>query len=606
MGELGEGLSFRLSERFDWKPGVPYQRQPGDPLYRPLRIYTVDPSVPRLEGAIATVNVPYEPLNAGPQGHLLCVDNRNTQLGLEYRRADLDEPNVLIANGYDPSPSDPRFHQQMVYAVSRNVYEAFKNALGRDLSWGFGDVDKPALLALHPHYAEGSNAYYVRTGQGGEIRFGYFKASEKPTDRTMPGGFVFTCLSHDVIAHETSHALLDGLRPHYSEPSGPDVLAFHEAFSDLVAIFQHFSYREVLIHSIRRCKGDLLQVSLLCQLAQQFGHTTGKNGPLRSAIEHNVESPTQYDPSLEAHQLGSVLVNAIFEAFARIFERKTARYIRLATNGCGILPAGELPHDLLVLLADKASQLANQFLTICIRAIDYCPSTSVNFGDYLRALITADFDVVPDDRWDYRGAIIDSFRRRNIYPRETGSLSEDALLWRTPRIYLPPVAGLDFASLRFRGDPAHAASPEELRRQARDLGRYISRPEHLNEFGLVAGDDPRLQGDCVSLPCIESIRTCRRAGPDRTVVFDLVAEITQVRHVQASERGPAFSYAGGATVLLGPNGDIRYVVLKSVAGARRLERRRAFLLSMQGSKYWKVENGRFLQLSDVFKLAHGV
>ena len=298
MGELGEGLSFRLSERFDWKPGMPYQRQPGDPLYRPLRIYTVDPSVPRLEGAIATVNVPYEPLSAGPQGHLLCVDNRNTQLGLEYRRADLDEPNVLIANGYDPSPSDPRFHQQMVYAVSRNVYEAFKNALGRDLSWGFGSVEKPALLALHPHYAEGTNAYYTKTGQGGEIHFCYFKASAQPTDRTMPGGFVFTCLSHDVIAHETSHALLDGLRPLYSEPSGPDVLAFHEAFSDLVAIFQHFSYREVLIHSIRRCKGDLLQVSLLCQLAQQFGHTTGKKGPLRSAIEHNVEQPSQYDPCL--------------------------------------------------------------------------------------------------------------------------------------------------------------------------------------------------------------------------------------------------------------------------------------------------------------------
>jgi len=605
MRELGEGISFVLGERFNWKPNEPYQRGPDAPLYRPLRIYAMDPSVPRLDGAIATVNVPYEPLGAGLQGCLLRVDNRNAQLGLEYRRANLDEPNVLIADGYEPSLSDPRFHQQMVYAVGCNVYEAFRTALGRDLSWGFGHADEPALLALHPHYGEGSNAYYTKTVHGGEIHFGYFKASSEPTDRTMPGGFVFTCLSHDVIAHEISHALLDGLRPYYSEPSGPDVLAFHEAFSDLVAIFQHFSYRQVLMQSVRRCKGDLLQVSLLSQLAQQFGHATGRKSALRTALEEDVDKPRQYNSTADAHELGSVLVSAMFEAFAQVFERKTARFIRLATNGCGILPPGELSPDLLALLADKASQLASQFLTICIRAIDYCPSISVNFGDYLRALITADFDVVPDDRWDYRGAIIDSFRRRNIYPRETGSLSEDALLWRSPGIPLPKVPGLDFASLRFRGDPAHAATPEELRRQAHELGLYVSRPEHLAEFGLVASDDPRLHGDQVGLPCIESIRACRRAGPDRTVVFDLVAEITQERHVQASRHGPAFSYRGGSTVLIGPGGDVRYVVLKSVAGAKRLERRRNFLLSEQGRKYWKVEAGRYLQLSDVFKLVHG-
>ncbi|HEY5893625.1 MAG TPA: hypothetical protein VIT91_10380 [Chthoniobacterales bacterium] len=34
-------------------------------------------------------------------------------------------------------------------------------------------------------------------------------------------------------------------------------------------------------------------------------------------------------------------------------------------------------------------------------------STS-SFGEYLRALITADFDLVPDDRWAYREALIDA------------------------------------------------------------------------------------------------------------------------------------------------------------------------------------------------------
>ena len=53
----------------------------------------------------------------------------------------------------------------------------------------------------------------------------------------MKGERVFTCLSHDVIAHELTHALLDGMRSHFTIPTQVDVLAFHEAFADLVSGF---------------------------------------------------------------------------------------------------------------------------------------------------------------------------------------------------------------------------------------------------------------------------------------------------------------------------------------------------------------------------------
>ena len=102
------------------------------------------------------------------------------------------------------------------------------------------------------------------------LLFGYFP-SESDDPQIYPGGIIFTSLSHDVIAHEMSHALLDGLHPRFAEPSNVNVLAFHEAFADIVALFHHFSHPEVLRHQIARSRGDLAGQNVLGQLAQQFG-----------------------------------------------------------------------------------------------------------------------------------------------------------------------------------------------------------------------------------------------------------------------------------------------------------------------------------------------
>jgi hypothetical protein len=81
-------------------------------------------------------------------------------------------------------------------------------------------------------------------------------------------------------------------------------------------------------------------------------------------------------------------------------------------------------------LANEASKSAQHVLNMCIRAIDYCPPVDITFGDYLRAIITADLDLVSDDSHYYRLAFIDAFRRRGIYPEGIRTLSEDSLRYR--------------------------------------------------------------------------------------------------------------------------------------------------------------------------------
>src|SRR6185436_15006319 len=127
-----------------------------------------------------------------------------------------------------------------------------------------------------------------------------------------------------------------------------------------------------------------------------FGRALGQHGALRSAIGSKPE-PAALREVIEPHTRGSILVAAVFDAFLAIYNVRAARAIRLVTGGSGILAPGALPPNLVETLAGEAAKTANHFLNMCIRALDYCPPVDINFGDYLRALITADSDLVPSD-----------------------------------------------------------------------------------------------------------------------------------------------------------------------------------------------------------------
>ncbi len=583
------------------------------PATRRLRVFAYDPLLGSktdfLQINQTTLDIRWEHLQPGPVGEYLEVVDIDPSTGCGYAPVDLDQPAALSQAGLPPSEANPGFHQQMVYAVAMKTIESFERALGRVALWAprfvkYGQDDTARIekhyvqrLRIYPHALREANSFYSPAKKA--LLLGYFPASDTAPSENLPGGNVFCALSHDIIAHETTHALLDGLHRYFGEPTNPDVLAFHEAFADIVALFQHFSVPEALRDQIARTRGDLSKQNLLAELALQFGEGIGQFGALRSAIGHFEkvdgsdepkwvpQKPTRddYANATEAHDRGAVLVAAVFDAFLDIYKRRSDDLIRLATNGTGILPEGRIPYDLVNRLAQEASKVAGHVLNICIRALDYCPPVDIRFGEYVRALITADRDLVPDDQWGYRPAFIQGFRRRGIYPINVRNLSPESLTWERPQVSFSPETMLD--SLHLSWD-LHVD-----RRKAfaisQDNGRLVHawlKSDHITDadteslgFYRDPARLPTIAGQSGKLRDFEvhSVRPVRRIGPDGQQQTDLVVEITQS---WLPDDGSG-KFRGGCTLIIDlEKRAIRYVVRKRVDHQGRFEEQQGFQLAL--------------------------
>ncbi len=545
------------------------------PARRPLQIFGLDPMLARTERQQLTLEITNEVLEPGPQGSRVQVIDYDAATRTLYQPVDLDDSAVLMNDGLTPSESDPRFHQQMVYAVAMKTLENFEKALGRKLRFVGGK-----RLRIFPHAFEGANAYYDPDKVA--LLFGYFRADEDNPGPNLPGQTVFTCLSHDIIAHETAHALVDRLRPHFTDATNHDVLAFHEGFSDIVAIFQHFSFREVLADTIQRTRSDLRSHTALVELASQFGHATGSGKALRDAVDGSTggkPDPTQMDSLIEAHDRGSILVAAVFDAFFKVYQRRIRDLVRIATGGSGVLPAGDLHPDLVNRIAGEASKTAQNVLTMCIRAFEYLPPVDITFGDFLRALVTADYEMVPEDLVGLRSSMIESFRVRGIYPSDALSLAEDSLLWRAPE-----------AELRLPFEPFEQRLAENARAFDR-WGKTVVDDDSASAMrkwaaSLVAW--ARKNAAALSLHpdhevSLLGFHTVFRVAPNGQLMVELVAQFGQKDKSSAAD--PAYGgvpFRGGATVIAGAEGKVRYVIAKPMSDKRR-DRQKKFVTQLDAT-----------------------
>ena len=560
-----------------------------------------------------TFTIPWEKLEPGPVGEYLEVVDVDPASECFYEPVDLNDPHLLAQDGLAPSEGNPQFHQQMVYAVAMNTIQQLRARARPPGALGTGPAAERTCQCARTTRTSSSGCASTRTPCArptpttAPTRTRCCSATSRlgrRPGRHLPGGMVFTCLSHDIIAHETTHALLDGMHRRFIEATNPDVLAFHEAFADIVALFQHFTFPEVLRHQIARTRGDIRShQNLLGELAQQFGHATGSHGALRDAIGEPTKTgdwqPRQARPErvrshAEPHDRGAILVAAVFDAFLAIYETRVADLLRIATGGTGVLPAGAIHPDLVNRLADEAGKAAQHVLTMCIRALDYCPPVDLTFGDYLRAIITADYDLVRDDDRSYRVAFIEAFRRRGIYPRDVRTLSDESLRWREAENDEPcPSDQLRSGLLLLREwaqKHLHATTRGDTFQLARDmrsamhgwLKDLFANGQHAEDAAFL-GIDPAASFE------VHSLRVANRVSPDGDLLRQIIIEILQEHELPLDPKdpgGPKTVVEGGATIVADLQRlSIDYCIRKNVRSASRIGQQRQFMTGQGSSLY---------------------
>ncbi len=600
------------------------------PTFRLLRGYSLDPGFStRLDTAginEITYSVKWEKVTKGPCGNYFEVVDYDPASNCFYDPVDLNSVEILAQNGLRPSEGNPKFHQQFVYLVAMKTLEHFEQSLGRKIIWSPRTVLKKSKsrngrseiaheyvdrLRLYPHAFRDANAFY--SPEKKSVLFGYFEAASKVQGSNLPGGVIFTCLSPDIVAHEVTHAILDSIHPRFIENTNPDVPAFHEAFADIVALLQRFTITPLVEHQINKTRGNLADFSFLGELATQFGNAIQNGrGALRGAIgkvNPETDTWTKYRPNpdgyqtiFEPHNRGALLVATIFDAFIHLYDDITADLMRIATNGSGILQPGAIHPDLTKRLASTACEIAEHLLHICIRALDYCPPIDITFGDYLRALITADLDVSPKDTNGYRIALIEAFRAWGIFPDRVNTLSIESLCWTKPeQLNQQERQILKYVAHAIKNEMRHivdiSLSDENNRKEINDESERLQAMLHgllisdkreilssqawsgfLQKIGLTdvpisfLYDGKEIKSEKVPLIEVHKVRPVYRVGRENKITDQVLITLTQTFRIEKGDLAGA-KFRGGCTLILNMSRDydVEYIIYKNITSQHRFD-----------------------------------
>jgi hypothetical protein len=241
---------------------------------------------------------------------------------------------------YPPACPDPSGHFDHIpveshefmsahlYAVVRHTLDVWEGLLGTRILWWHHDINPRIELVPLIDWANAhSGPGFIETGM---------KANKTGREQ-------YFCLNFDVAAHETGHAIL------YSQVGVPALehltapfLAFHESFSDLIALIAKMGFRSVIERLLAQTEGNLYVLCILNRIAELSSTEQVRiaaNGDRMRDLEGVRLGPdlNWIDPSgedREAHGLAAPLTGAMFDIIVELFQD------RLVSRGI-IAPAAD-------------------------------------------------------------------------------------------------------------------------------------------------------------------------------------------------------------------------------------------------------------------------
>ncbi|WP_405233691.1 gluzincin family metallopeptidase [Lentisalinibacter salinarum] len=526
-----------------------YRPQPFET--RQLTVVAQDPSIKRGSRILTTeLTIPAESLDPGPRGARIHVIDYDTNAGKLYRPRSSDLGADVLPDDWRNSDitDNPIFHAQNVYAISMATLFKFESSLGRHIAWQFSR--NAHQLKIAPHAFLDGNAFYSRSDQC--LAFGYFRGSRNQ--------WVHTCLSHDIVVHETTHALVDGIRPFFDRPSSPDQAAFHEGFADIIAILSVLQSPEIVSLSLgkdaqgypgllesSRIGFEALRTNALLRLAKEIGAELSgiRHRSLRASLDLPPGNYLADEDRQHPHTRGEILVAAVLRAYLKVWVARLEPIIGVKSR----LASRER-------VVEEGTKAAKHLLTMAIRALDYLPPTDLTFPDYLSALITSDVETyLTDEPYHYRQTLIGSFADYGIAPASGQGAHRGQ--WEAPRTR--PLYGFSHA--------------EPMRSDTEAVQRFVWENRRLFQINPDA------------FTRVLSVRPVTRTGHDGFVVRETVAEVIQTLSVRADElkrlkiRKPpdmpddtAIRIYGSNALVFDEFGQLKYDIGTSIQSAHQSDR----------------------------------
>lgn len=227
----------------------------------------------------------------------------------------------------DGMPQDPDNPQNSIERRSSNCHFVIGGCLNNIQQHCKAPVRNWAStpnLAVFPAAGREMNAYYDRRS----LKFFYHPHAGKN---------VYFSDSADIVTHELGHAFLDALRPDFWSVQSLEIWSFHEAFSDIVAMFNLMSYDKAITTALEQTGGKLEESNVISRLAEEVGRMIRDvtddpsylpNALRDPAMEHfNYADPATLPPEApndmlasECHSFGRVFSGAWYAIFVDFFK----------------------------------------------------------------------------------------------------------------------------------------------------------------------------------------------------------------------------------------------------------------------------------------------